>query len=167
MKKLLGIIVCSVFFTAILNAQNEKFKALYIFNFTKYIEWSGEYKNGDFQIAVLGSSDVISALQTVAASKKVGEQPIVISKISSVEEIGVANIVYLPPSKSAKLSEVVNSLKGKQTLVISDTPDGSSQGAAINLVSVDNKQKFEIVKSAIESKGLKVSSALLSLGIAL
>ncbi len=149
------------------NAQGDKFKALFIFNFTKYIEWSGEYKNGDFVIAVLGSSDVFSSLQTIAQTKSVGSQPIKVVKINSTGEAMKCNMIYITPSKSATIDDVVSKFKDTSTLIVTDAPNACTKGACINLVLVDGKQKFEISKANVQKQSLKMSAGLLNLGIAL
>ena len=47
------------------SAQGDKFKALFIFNFTKHIEWGGDYKNG-----VLITADTV-----VAIGERILEKP--------------------------------------------------------------------------------------------
>ena len=43
-------------------AQDEKFKALFMYNFTKYIEWPQSKQTGDFVIGVVGGSPIIDEL---------------------------------------------------------------------------------------------------------
>jgi hypothetical protein len=141
--------------------QNEKFKALFICNFTNYIDWPGG-SGGTFVIAVYGESPIISELQTSAKFKKVGNASIEVRKVGSAAEIGNAQIVFVPANKKKALGEISQSLSGKPTLIISD---GASSEFGINFVEVDQKQSFQISKSNIEMHRLKVNSTLISLGI--
>ncbi len=146
-------------------AQNEKFKALFMYNFTKYIEWPAVQRQGDFIIGVLGNSPLTKELEIIAERQKIGLQNIVVKTFASVDEIQSCHILYLPSSKSANISQVVAKLSGKNTLIISDKAGLALQGAGINYVMDGDKLKYEINKSNIENKGLAVSNTLLSLGI--
>lgn len=146
-------------------SQNEKFKALFMYNFTKYIEWPSSQRSGDFIIGVLGSSILSDELKTIAGKQKVGSQNIVVKVFNTVENIENCHIIYIPPSKSSQLSSVLSKISGKNTLVITDKDGLANQGAGINYVLDGDKLKYEVSKNNIEKKGLIVSSSLLALGI--
>ena len=108
----------------------------FIFNFTKYIEWSGDYKNGDFVIAVLGNSDVFGSLQSISQTKTVGSQPIKVVKINNINEATKCNMIYITPSKSGELASITEKFANTNTLIVSDDPNACTKGACINLVLV-------------------------------
>lgn len=145
--------------------QDEMFKALFMYNFTKDIQWPVAYTQGDFVIGVIGSSPIIDELNKIAEKKKVGNQTIVVKQFNSSGEIGKCHMVYIPTNKSSMLGDVVSKLDGKPTVVISDGPGLANQGAAINYIKVDGKQKFEINTATLTKNGLKVTQFLTSLGI--
>ncbi len=151
--------------TFIASAQEDMFKALFMYNFTKYIEWPDEYKSGDFVITVIGNSGLISELEKLATKKKVENQSIVINKVNDVAEISKSHIVYLSPAKSSQIDELKSSLTSNPTLVVTDKEGLANNGACINYVKVDGKQKFEINPNNIQSVGLKLNSTLTALGI--
>jgi hypothetical protein len=140
--------------------QNEKFKALFIYNFTNYIEWPGG-TSATFIITVVGESPIINELQSISKLKKVGSATIEVKKVNSASEIGTTQIVYIPADKKRVLPEIAQAMSGKATLIISDNAQGKF---GINFVEVDSKQSFQISKSNIEDHRLKVNSSLLSLG---
>ena len=141
--------------------QNEKFKALFIYNFTNYIDWPGGI-HGTFVIAVYGDSPIISELQAISKIKKVSGSSIEVRKAGSVAEIGNANIVFVPASKKRSLAEINQTLAGKAILLVSDN---ASSDFGINFVEVDQKQSFQVSKTNLESHKLKVNSTLISLGM--
>lgn len=146
-------------------AQNEKFKALFMYNFTKYIEWPAAMRSGNFVIGVLGTSTLTDELRTVALKQKVGTQNIEVVVFNNVEDITDCHILYIPQSKSGLLSSVNSKLSGKATLLIGDKPGLVPQGACINYIMDGDKLKYEVSRNNIEKKGLAVSSALLALGV--
>lgn len=146
------------------SAQNEKFKALFMYNFTKYIEWPATMQNGDFAIGILGNSAIKSELETIASKKKIGTQSIRVVTFNSVNDISDCHVLYIPNEKSASLDEVALRLNGKGILIITDKPGLARRGAAINYIVNAGKQDFEISKNAIDLQHLKVNAALYALG---
>lgn len=157
------LFVCLVFLSSVnLRAQNEKFKAMFIYNFIKYIEWPGSSNSSSFVITIVGDSPIKTELESIAGLKRVGSATLEIKKVSTIAEIGNSQVIYLPLSKKKLLPEVVTKSQGKPILVVSDEAQGEF---GINFVEMDGKLKFQIAKSRIELHGLRVNSSLLSLGI--
>lgn len=166
MKRIVLLGILSLFLSVgLTSAQDDMFKALFIYNFTKDIQWPDTYAQGDFVIGVMGASPIVEELEKIALKKKVGVQTMVIKKLNTTADIGKCNIVFLPAAKSSMLSSVITAVKGKPTLIISDKPGLAKEGAGINFVMVDGKQKFEINTTAITSSGLKITTFLINLGI--
>jgi hypothetical protein len=51
-----------------LNAQDEKLKAVFVYNFTRYLDWP--QKSGNFVILVLGRSPIYAELADIALKKR-------------------------------------------------------------------------------------------------
>lgn len=161
MKKVrLLLCLAGLFYFALGYGQNEKFKALFIYNFTNYIEWPGG-TSGAFIITVVGDSPIVGELEAISKLKKVGTASIEVKVVNSASEIGSTHIVYVPPAKKKFLPDIAQAMSGKATLIISDNGQGKF---GINFVEVDSKQSFQISKSNIEEHRLKVNSTLLALG---
>lgn len=165
MKKTLLLLSFMFFVTHYSLAQNEKFKALFMYNFAKNIQWPAAYQSGDFVIAVLGNSPMIDELKVIASKQKIGSQTIVVKTIKSASEIGDAQIVYLPESQSSSTKDVVATTAGKSVLVITDKEGLSKEGSAINYIKDGGRIKYEINRAVIEKRGMSVNSALISLGV--
>lgn len=147
------------------HGQEDKFKALFMYNFTKYLEWPASQRSGDFVVEVLGASGIVAELEIIAQKRKVGAQSIIVRRISDINESLAGNILFIPEQKSTRITQAVEQLKGKGTLIITDKPGLCKQGACINYVKINGKQNFEVSKTNIERQGLKVNATLLSLGI--
>lgn len=166
MKKVIPFFVLFLFLKlSAAFGQDEMFKALFMYNFTKNIEWPTEYKQGDFIIGVLGNSPIIDELDKIAARKTVGNQKIVIKRYATLDEVNQCHILFIPTTKSNVLADAVAKCNSNATLIITDKPGLVHSGAALNFVKVDGKQKFEISTANIEKSDLKVNAYLVSLGI--
>lgn len=136
-------------------------KAMFIFNFTKYVEWPETPDADVFSIGILGESEISEPLERISVQKKVGNKKIVIKKITLDNE-DFCNIVIVSKSRLNKLEQVEKKYAGRGILIISDE---SPRSAAINLVTRDNKVRFEINQSLAKSGGVKISSQLLTLAV--
>lgn len=142
-------------------------KAVYIYNFSKYIEWPADYRDGDFVIGVVnGSSAMIAELTKMAASKTAGSHKFVVKNFKSAGEIDKCNILYIPESSNGQLTEVLKKIKGKSTLLVTESVGDAKKGAAINFVLKNSKQEFELNKGNAERSKLVVSSSLSTLAVA-
>lgn len=165
MKKPLLLILMVFFILPLSQAQDEKFKALFMYNFTKYLEWPASKQSGDFIIGVYGNSPIISELNIIAQKRKVGAQPIVVKRVTEIDQFMDCNIVYVPTNKSAKVSEITEQCAKKGVVLITDKPGLAQTHSGINYIKIDGKQNFEINKRLLENQGIKVNSVLLSLGV--
>lgn len=145
---------------------NAKIKAVFIYNFTKYIEWPEEYKTGEFTIGILGENEALfQELDKMSKVKKVSNQTFSIKNIEDPNSLGNPHILYIPEDSTDQLNKALTSLKGKSTLVITEKPGLAQQGAAINFIVVGSRQKFELNKANIEQRNLKVASVLERLAV--
>ena len=171
MRKLILILSSFLLFTSaniVLPGEGEeanaKIKAIYIYNFTKYIEWPDSYKEGSFVIGFIGNNSyLLSELSKMANAKKAGNQNIEIRNITTLDDNAKYNIVFLLSDNSAQIGEVVSKAKGKSTLIVTEKPGLAEKGAAINFIVEDNKQKIELNKANIEKYKLKVAENLVKM----
>lgn len=140
---------------------NAKIKAVYLYNFTRYFEWPGSMREGNFVICTVGSSAGLTAeLNKMAQQKMVGNQKIEIKSVASLSEAGKCNILYLIGDNSSVLKEAMGSYKGKGTLIITEKSGMAKAGAIINFIVHENKQAFELNTASAQKSGLKVSTNL-------
>ncbi len=143
---------------------NAKIKAVYLYNFSKNVEWPEEYKNGSFVITFVGNnSSLLSELDKMAAQKTLGNQQISVKSVSSISGIEKSHIIFVPFESSALLGEIITKIKGNSILIVTEKPGLAKQGSAINFISKDNKQAFEINKANAEHYKLKINSNLMKL----
>ena len=166
MKHILVLIIAIVSIN-VCNAQDAKFKAMFIYNFTKNIEWPVSDKTGDFIICVVNQNEVLNSLKPFTNGKSVGTQPITTVGVKTVDEVSKCHILYFSfaDSKGDKLASVIEKLSGTSTLIISDRPGSLKNGSCINFLIVDDKIKFELNKQALSDRKLQVNSYLESIAV--
>ena len=165
MRRMIGVVLFVFLGSMIMNAQNEKVKALFIYNFIKNVEWPQNNAQGDLIVGVLGSNAMKGELESLTSTQRVGNQAIKVKTFSSPEEVTNCHVLYVSPGKSGQIANLSSKLNNQSTLIISDGRNGIAQGAGINFTINDDKLKFEISKNRIEQHGMKVSSNLVKMGI--
>lgn len=166
MRKICFLIIGLLFVVHnVANAQDDKFKALFLYNFTKYMEWPEVKRTGDFKIGVLGSSPITNELKAFTAKKSVGSQAIVVEEIMAIADCPKYNIVFVPAKASSNLAEITKNVANKGVLVVSDKQGMAAEYSGINFVKNDGQQTFEISLKHIHEEGLNAGKSLMSLGI--
>jgi hypothetical protein len=169
MNKLLKIllIISFVFFYSKTFAQTSvaEAQAIFMYNFTRLIEWPADCKSGDFVIGVYGSPDVYVQLNNYMTGKKVGSQPIKVFKFTYITDITKCHILFVSLNKTKDMSTLMGIVGNNKTLLITEKRGALSEGAAINFVVIDDKLKFELKVSNAAKSGLKVHSNLEAMAV--
>lgn len=163
MRKVLFI--ASLFLISILHQANgqtqiARAQAMFIYNFSRLIEWPANYKNGPFVIGVLGNSALQEQLKVYTNGKRVGSQPISVKTFSSPSDISTCHILFVPFSSTKLMSNVVSNVQGKSTLIITEKNGAINEGSAINFVVIGDKLKFELSSGNAVKYNIKISSKL-------
>jgi len=130
-------------------------KSLFLYNFTKYIEWPIEYNGTDFIIGVCGSDQTIKLLQDFMAQKKVSGKKITVEKYKKGARY---NVVYITSSDISSFATVKNFVKKNKTLLVTDD---AASGSHITFLIDQDKVRYIVDKIAIEKVGLKVGQELM------
>ncbi len=143
----------------------DEFKAVFIYNFTKYIQWPNHDTSGTFDIAVIGDSDIITPLKEIEKMRLINNKKIKVIHFKDIQDIKKCHILFISASEKTRLHDILQKVQHKNILTISDSNGFANEGVAINFVIVEEKIKFEINNNAINQAGLQVSSHLLKLAI--
>lgn len=162
-KKLIIIVIGILLSNNWAFSQNEKFKALFIYNFTRYIEWPAR-GNGSFKIAVMGSNGLFSELKDIASKMKVDQSPIQVSQVNSSDEIMDCQILFISREHQPELAKIAGRAKAGKMLVISEWDYACLKGASINFITKNGNLNFEISRANLQASGLKVNADLFALG---
>ncbi|MBY0425091.1 MAG: YfiR family protein [Cytophagales bacterium] len=145
--------------------QLHKTQAAFIFNFALFINWPKEYQSSNFEISVLGNSEVLDELKTMTSDKLIGEQTVQVKKLNNLKNIGNPNILFIPNEQIFLMKEVLKATENKPCLIVTESDGYSKRGSDINFVLLNNKLKFELNQGVAEAKGLKLPDKLLKLAV--
>ncbi len=71
------------------SAQEYKYHPIFIYNFSKYIEWPSPIAGSDFVICVVGNDEAYQQMVNISQKKKkIKNQNLVVKKYTTLEEVG-------------------------------------------------------------------------------
>jgi hypothetical protein len=147
--------------SGIMHGQDEKFKAIFVYNFIRNINWPE--KPAVYVICVVGNSPIIRELEGIANVRTIDNSKIKVVRANSMDEISGCQIIYVTTDKTSLLPELFKVAKTQKYLIISEKANACSSGSGINFLNKNGKLGFEISKLNIESCGLQVSNDLMKL----
>jgi hypothetical protein len=147
------------------NEDETTVKALFIYNFTKHIEWPKGKINGKFMIGVLGNSPVFEKLSSILKDRKIKDLPVEIKRIAGNDQVESCDILFIAKAESDRFKDINEKSDCYGVLIITEEKDMAKKGSCINIIRQDERMKFEINDSAVRKEGLKVSSQLYELAV--
>jgi hypothetical protein len=140
-------------------------KALYLLNFTKYVDWPAEAFAGadaPITIGVLGENHFGDDLKTAVEGKTVNGRAIVVQAFNKDSDWGKCHVLFISGSEKKRLGEILGKVKTLPVLTVGESDQFTQQGGIINFVKRDGKIRLEIDLNAARQAKLQISSKLLS-----
>ncbi|MES2732377.1 MAG: YfiR family protein [Bacteroidota bacterium] len=147
-------------------AREYQIKAGFLFNFTQFIEWPASAfvsTETPIVIGVLGEDPFNAYLDEIVSGETVNGHPLVVQRFKTISEVNTCHILFINITETAKLEEIVTSLKGRNILTVSDAANFMQQGGMIRFVTVNKKIQFQINPEATKEADLSISSKVLRL----
>ncbi len=140
-------------------------KAMFIYNFTKYFDWSKLESKQEFVIGVYGSTNVTTYLNEIAVRKNVNGKLITIKIVNSIYDIHGIQMLFITDQSGAFLDEIRKLDSSEALIIISENKNAIRNGSHINLLNVDGKLRFELNESGLKNSNIKFSRELTLLAI--
>jgi hypothetical protein len=139
-------------------------KAVFLFNFSQFVEWPAAALPRDsepFIIGVLGKDPFGAALDDVVRTEAVNQHPLAIEHYRSVAEIHNCQILFITAPELAHLDGILTALKDRSILTVADALEPGQHGVMIELVRQDSRIRLRIDLQAARAADLTISSKLL------
>jgi len=140
-------------------------KALFIFNFTKYVDWpptAFATTNSPIIIGLYGEDKFGDALKQAVEGKVVAGRQIIIQRIEKDGEPGKCSLLFISDSERKNLGEILAKAKALPVLTVGESEQFLEQGGVINFVMKASKIRLDINLAAARQARLQISSKLLS-----
>ncbi len=145
-------------------------KALYLFNFSHYVEWpvDGTGDRAPFVIGVLAgedamSQDVFRKLTEWTRGKEVNGRPIRVQRVTTDAELLSSRILYLGAGDRRRQMQALKVVKDAPVLTVSESDDSEIKASAmISFLPKGEQVKLRIDLARIRRAHLDVSAKLLN-----
>jgi hypothetical protein len=142
-------------------------KALFLFNFAKYVDWPAEAFASDsdttpITIGIVGENKFGSDLKNLVAGKSIGGRNIVIRQITTEDDCSKCHILFISGSAKQHWKAILALVKNKPVLTVGETPEFLEEGGIINFIKIDARIRLKINLDAARQAQLQISSKLLS-----
>lgn len=143
-----------------------KYQSVFLYQFARQIEWPADQRTGEISIGVVGNAKVVNELETFFAGKSINARKVTVKHFSSPAEISYCHILFVPTSNKNNLSQVLQHVGEKATLVVTEKEGSGKMGSVINFtITEEGKFRFELNKAAALKHHLKVPNEIASLAI--
>lgn len=139
----------------------DKVKAAIVYKLTKFITWTE--KKQTLALCIIGNGAINSELLKINHKFSMGRRISVTHKSPSAPLEKLCDLVYIHNTKTNAISKILNNLKHKSVLTISDSESFAYQGGVIGLFRIGSRIQFAISKSATKNAGLSINSQLMGL----
>jgi hypothetical protein len=141
----------------------EAVKAIFLYRFAGYVTWPASTANtAQFTIAVLGAENVAEQLKEFLPEHPIQGRPARVATIQGLGQLGDAQMLYIGPGVTGKLSVLIEALKNRPVLIVTDQPGALEEGSTVNFLLEEQHVRFEISTAAAKRSGLLIGSGLLA-----
>jgi hypothetical protein len=139
-------------------------KAVFLFNFTQFVDWPEQAfpdPQAPFVIGVLGRDPFGSALDEVVRGETVNGRVLVVERYRNVGEIKRCQILFIERSAGPDASRTLGSLVHQGTLTVTDFASLTPSTEIIRFLTEGKKIRLRINVDSAREAGLTISSKLL------
>ncbi len=139
-------------------------KSANIYKICRFTEWPGVVDTTrHFVISVIGEFEDRKEI-AIPKNRLIGNREIDIRKINTIDEIKDSEVLFIYSSVLDSLDLILEYVKDKPILTISDTEGFAERGVILNFYIEDDLVKFEINRNFAQQSLVRLNSQLFSLG---
>ena len=143
-------------------------KAAFLYKFAGYVEWPqsslGEAER-PITIGIVGADQIAAELRRIVTGRTVQGRTLAVRAVANESDTRDIHVLFIGADADAQASRLLDAVRERPVLAITDLPDGLERGAMINFVMATRRVQFEIAVEPAEKAGLGLSSRLLSVAI--
>lgn len=137
----------------------------FLFNFSRYIEWSDAALTPDEPLTFClapGDAEMASEFATLER-QKLRNRAVKAIQVLRPADIVRCHVLYLPADPHNGFAPWLASAERTSALTVSDRPDFPDEGGMIGLVMIAGRYRFDVNLVSAKRRGLSLSAELLKL----
>jgi hypothetical protein len=140
-------------------------KAMFVYNFLKFVEWPADsHRTSDpFIVLIIGDGPTADATEQFLESKTIGDQKVSVRRTRWDQSLQGARAAFVVESDGKRLHHILDAAATAGVLTIGEGETFTTRGGVIALLVEDRKVRFDVDTTAAQVARLRVSSKLLAL----
>ncbi len=146
------------------SALEQKVRAAFLYNFTKFISWpDSAFANGssDLVLCVTPEGQFSQLLNQSLNGKMSGKRRITTRVVNDAQELAECQVLYI--GEGTQTQPWLEASQRFPVLTVSRTEQFTDQGGIIQFVIEEGKSRFDINRAPADVIGLNISSKLLKI----
>jgi hypothetical protein len=139
-------------------------KAAFLTKFAAYVTWPRSPAAGAINLCLVGGDPFGPLIEAAARGQQVDGRPIAVRRVSGAENADGCQIAFVQGANGARTADLLQALRGRPVLTVSDARGGSARGM-IHFVVEGGRVRFHIDQAAAQQSGLALSSRLLAIAL--
>ena len=140
-------------------------KALFLFNFTKYIDWPAAaftHADSPIYIGIIGQNNIGSDLAIAIQGKTFNGRNIRILRLATEADWIKCQILFISASERKRQADILATLKALPILTVGETETFAQEGGMVNFTKKEGKVHLQVNLDSAQKAGLQISSRLLN-----
>jgi hypothetical protein len=146
-------------------AAEDDVKAVFLFNFAKYVTWPvegiSERSPAGVQVCVTADDAFFGLLKSAIQGETLDGKPLLPVALDGLDEARNCQILYVGDTRTADARAWLTAVRGRQVLTVGD--GALNDDTVIAFVRDEKRIRFDINRAAAARRGLNISSKLLRL----
>lgn len=138
-----------------------RLKAAFLYNFIAYTRWPDQTVDS-LRVCIHGEDPFDENLQYLK-NKKVNETDLLVQNTKHIPEISDCQVIFISNSAIGNLNNILDHIKNKPVLTISDSINAGRKGIMINMTINEGRIEFNVNLNAVRNANLELSAQLLRL----
>jgi YfiR/HmsC-like len=139
-------------------------KAVFLLNFAHFTAWptnAFDQPDSPLVIGVLGDDPFGALLDDAVRGETVNGRKFVVERYRRVEDSKACHILFISQSEIKRLDKIVEDLKGKPVLTVSEIDGSAYRGVCVRFITENNKIRLRINTDVLQAAQLTMSSKIL------
>jgi len=140
-------------------------KALFLFNFAKYVDWPAAAfpdTNAPIVIGIMGEDRFDDNLRHAVEGKTVNGRPFVIKQLAADSELSGCHILFISESEASRMGAILDKARSLPMLTVGEDEPFARNGGIVTFVLRNGNVRLDIDLAAAKKAGLTISSRLLA-----
>lgn len=158
------LLISIQFLSAQITTREYQVKAVFLYNFTQFVEWqqsSFAAPDAPMVIGILGKDPFGKYIDEAVANEVVNGHPLLVKRYNSIDEIKDCHILFINTNETNGLKETLENIKNQNILTVSDNSNFLKYGGIIRFFTQNDKIQLQINPEVAKSNNLTISSKLL------